>query len=460
MPNDAAGYRALTTEEIIKCVERMGCQPILFIGAGLSRRYFGAPSWEELLIRLAKDCPTIDKEYGYYKQTLKDPIAIGEEFAKLYQQWAWGKGRAKFPEELFQPDVPEQAYIKHAISKIIDLCMPAALVDVKGKALKAEIDLLRAIRPHAVITTNYDGFLEMVFPDLTPVIGQKILHGTQVFFGEIFKIHGCTSDPNSLVFTGQDYAEFTRKKQYLSAKLLTYFSEHPLLIVGYSASDPNIRTILSDINECLPDSSFADGVISNIHVLEWRREMPTGYTPARERLIEIEGGRSVRVRAIETDDLSWVFAAFGANPPLNNVNPKLLRALLSRSYDLVRHDIPRMTIQADFKMLGQSVNNGETFAKLFGLTTISSPSAHSANYPFSLSEVAEKITGEDGVYWAIAQNLIDRITREKGVNIKASDNRYHARIKVSKNSKTGRYSPALVDLLKTVQSGADYTLDL
>jgi hypothetical protein len=300
----------------------------------------------------------------------------------------------------------------------------------------------------------------MAFPDLTPVIGQSILHGTQVLFGEIFKIHGCISDSNSLVFTQQDYAEFARKKQYLSAKLLTYFSEHPLLFIGYSAGDPNIRTILSDINECLPASSFSDGMISNIYVLEWRPEMAEGYIPAREKLIAIEDGRSVRVRAIETDDFSWVFAAFGANPPLNNVNPKLLRALLSRSYDLVRHDIPRMEIQVDFMMLNQSVNSGENFAKLFGLTTISNPSAHSANYPYSLTEVAEKLSGKDKEYWSVAQVVIDQIKKEKGVDIKASDNRYHSRVKVSKHGTAGRYSPDLVELLKVVRSGADYKLEM
>lgn len=460
MADDVAAYQARTTEEIIRCVERMGCQPILFIGSGLSRRYFGAPNWEELLVRLAKDCPTIDKEYGYYKQMLKDPIAIGEEFARLYQQWAWGKGRSRFPDELFHPDLPEQAYIKHAIANLIVACTPTSLEEVSGEARKAEIELLRRIRPHSVITTNFDRFLELAFPDLTPIVGQSILHGTQVLFGEIFKIHGCVSDSKSLVFTKQDYDEFTRKKQYLSAKLLTYFSEHPLLFVGYSATDPNVRTILSDINECLPASSFADGVISNIYMLEWRTDMDEGYIPAREKLIAIEGGRSVRVRAIETGDFSWVFAAFGANPPLNNVNPKLLRALLSRSYELVRHDIPRMVVHADFEMLGRSVHTGEDFAKLFGLTTISNPSAHSADYPYSLTEIAERVIGDEKAYWSAAQMLIDRIKREKGIDIKASDNRYHSRVKVSKKSVAGRYSPELVDLLKAVQSGADYKIEM
>jgi hypothetical protein len=107
-----------------------------------------------------------------------------------------------------------------------------ALGNVGLRRQLAEIELLRRIRPHSVITTNFDRFLEIAFPDLTPIVGQSILHGTQVLFGEIFKIHGCISDPNSLVFTKRDYDEFARKKQYLSAELLTYFSEHPLLFIG------------------------------------------------------------------------------------------------------------------------------------------------------------------------------------------------------------------------------------
>ena len=188
--------------------------------------------------------------------------------------------------------------------------------------------------------------------------------------------------------------------------------------------------------------------------------MSENYTPAREKLIAIDGGGSVRVRAIETDDFSWVFEAFGANPPLNNVNPKLLRALLSRSFELVRHDIPRMVVHADFEMLGRSVHTGENFAKLFGLTTIRNPSAHSADYPYSLTEVAEKVTGDEKAYWSVAQILIDQIKREKGVDIKTSDNRYHSKTKVSKKSVASRYSPELVDLLKLVRSGAAYKREM
>ena len=48
-----------------------------------------------------------------------------------------------------------------------------------------------------------------------------------------------------------DYANFEQKKKYLSSKLLTYFAEHPLFFFGYSCSDPNIISIVSDIDEIL-----------------------------------------------------------------------------------------------------------------------------------------------------------------------------------------------------------------
>jgi hypothetical protein len=74
-----------------------------------------------------------------------------------------------------------------------------------------------------------------------------------------------------------------KKKKYLSAKLLTYFSEHPLLFVGYGASDPNIRAILSVIDEALPVSGG---------------------------LIAIEESLSVRINGIEAADFKWIFDAF------------------------------------------------------------------------------------------------------------------------------------------------------
>lgn len=452
-------YQDAITDDIETCISAMGCQPILFVGSGLSKRYFSGPSWDELLTMLARECPLIDKEFAYYRQTLKDPALIGQEFAGRYHEWAWSSGRDQFPLEMFNAEVDAQAYIKFYVARILLHLTPATINDVVSEEMRSEIAILQSIRPHALITTNYDQFLNITFPEYQPVIGQSIIQGTQTLVGELFKIHGCVSEPASLVLTKSDYEQFSRKKKYLSAKLLTYFSEHPLLFIGYSASDANIRSILSDIDECLPSRGMAGDVIPNIYFLEWHHDLPQSCSPVREKIVDIGEGKSVRIKAIEATDFSWVFAAFAANQPLNAVSPKVLRALLRRSYDLVRYDIPRKTVEADFAMLEGAVQSDESLAKLFGITTIHAGTGTNAEHPYLLTDIAVRITGSEKTHWSIAQRYIERVSKELGSNIKASDNRYHSKVKTGKNSFAQKYSSELLEIVIRMAKGDSYKLE-
>lgn len=205
------------SEDITETVKSMGCQPILFIGSGLPRRYMNAPSWDELLQYLAGECPKIDKGLGFYRQSLKTPMKIAEEFARLYQEWAWNEGRDQFPDALFADNVDAQAYLKFKISQYLEYLTPKSLLDLGGSDYKVELESLCKIKPHALITTNYDRMLELVFPDHEPIIGQHILRGQQLSVGEIYKIHGSVEDVGSILFTQTDYDQFSKKKKFLSA---------------------------------------------------------------------------------------------------------------------------------------------------------------------------------------------------------------------------------------------------
>jgi hypothetical protein len=343
------------------------------------------------------------------------------------------------------------AYIKHKIAEYLRSITPSTLAPVSDPLLKKELESLRKIKPHAIITTNYDQFIELLFPEYQPVIGQQIIRGSAFSVGEIFKIHGCVSAPESLVFTQTDYDDFIKRKKYLSAKLLTYFSEHPLLFIGYGATDPNIRSILSDIDEALP---VTGGVISNVFLAEWRKTIAVSEYPSREKLIAIEGSRSVRINGMETSDFKWIFDALGSQQALEGISPKILRSLLSRSYQLVRHDIPRMTFQADFQFLEHAVADQEQFAKLFGIATISDPSAVAANYPYTLSAVGKKMGYN---YWYPVQVLIDKVKQQKSFDLKASDNKYHIATKYGK-SILHKYSEDAIALLKRVRKNEAYVV--
>ncbi|MBP1155204.1 MULTISPECIES: hypothetical protein [unclassified Paenibacillus] len=87
-------YQAEVCEDIKTCLQDMGCQPILFIGSGISKRYFGAPNWEQLLRYLANICPEIQHEFVYYKQKYRDPIEIGQIFTESFRE-GMGLGRWK-----------------------------------------------------------------------------------------------------------------------------------------------------------------------------------------------------------------------------------------------------------------------------------------------------------------------------------------------------------------------------
>lgn len=440
------------TEDITNTVEEYGCQPILFVGSGLSKRYMDAPNWDELLGFLAEKCSSIDKNITFYRQLLKDPILIGEEFATRYHDWAWGSGQNEFPKAMFEEDVDAQSYVKYTIAQHLASLTPGTVAQLNADH-QDEIEALGRIKPHAVITTNYDQMLEMIFNEYEPVVGQQILKKVNVYVGELFKIHGCVSDHDSIVFTKTDYDNFIKKKKFLSAKLLTFFTEHPLIFLGYRAGDPNIKAILSDMDEALPQKG---GLIPNVYILQYNGDIDDNSWPARDKTIPTNEGNDVRVKLIEANDFTWVFDAFAANPALQHVSPKVLRSLIARSYELVMTDIPKMKVEADFKMLTESVADNDTFAKLFGLATINNYSLAAVQHPYSPNELAKKLGYKR---WHNLNNLIEQIEKETGINIKSTANRYH---RCDKHNKTNlhKYSEEAFDLLSKVQTGQPYTLDL
>lgn len=448
MKMDYAKYIEDVTEDIKTCIGDMACQPILFVGSGFTKRYLNGPNWEELLKDLAARCPEI-RQFAYYKQRYPDFVDIGTQFSERYNDWAWGDGQDQFPAELFDEASSPQTYIKHTVAKIFSDLLAS------GEArLTEEVGLLKKIRPHSVITTNYDQLLERFFPEYEAIVGQKILYANHSSIGEIFKIHGCASQPESIVLTRADYEEFVKRKKYLSAKLLAFFAEHPLVFIGYRAEDSNIKAILADIDEILSE----DGkLIPNIYILEWEdRDLAEEY-PRRERLIPVSDHRSVIIKSVVARDFSWVYSAFGAVEALQNVNPRLLRALLARTYQLVRSDIPRNPIQVDYRVLANVTEADGELAKLYGIADGADGLAFNLNFPYSLTAVGQSMGYK---YWHTCGRLITTIAEATGVDIKSFDNKYHFAIMNGSEVQSHRYSDVFRELLEKVRSGEEYASEV
>lgn len=208
---DYETYKSQITKDVAAKIEQLRCQPVLFFGTGISQRYFGAPNWVELLQALASDCPLIDKDYAYYAQSCSSEPQIGSIFADKYKEWAWSNGKNQFPDHLFDPSVSPDAFLKHAAAAVLKKISPASLADLNA-GFADEVTALQGIKPHAILTTNYDTLLQTVFPDHAVVVGQSALKGMPFAVGEIFKFHGCVDDIEQIVLTSEDYDTFNKKK--------------------------------------------------------------------------------------------------------------------------------------------------------------------------------------------------------------------------------------------------------
>lgn len=92
-----------------------------------------------------------------------------------------------------------------------------------------------------------------------------------ISIGEIYKIHGCVTSPESLIVSSNDYANFKKRNAYLAAKLLTIFVEHPVIFLGYSISDPNILELLFSLKDCLAAHNI-EKLKDRLIFVEWRAE--------------------------------------------------------------------------------------------------------------------------------------------------------------------------------------------
>ncbi|MGB3025843.1 SIR2 family NAD-dependent protein deacylase [Paradevosia shaoguanensis] len=423
------------------------CQPILFIGSGIPLRYIGTPNWSDLLKTMFGKLPAGEDAYEYNRQKFDDDmVEVGTALAEMTFEWAWKEGRSQFPPEYFSSKVGKDAFLKHLVCEHISSVTPQ-ISEITDDRLFNEIAAFADIKPHAIITTNYDMFLEQVFDGYEPISGQTILRYNTNSFGEIFHIHGDVSNPLSIVLTKADYEEWTEKKKYVSAKLLTYFAEHPVFILGYGLGDANVKSILRDIGELVVDE---DGLISNVYQVIWRPD-PIEKHPPDQAVFAVDG-KEYRIHAIHTNEFKWIFEALKSQSALTSINPKLVRALAARTMKLIRHDIPSGAVEVNYDTLEKVAEEKDYLPTLLGITAVNNPNQ---SHPLTISQLAHRLGLPN---WHAVQKLIHRIKVEVGVDLRSSDNRYHCRIKTGTkaSSMARKWSHEAVSLLKKVNDGEIY----
>ncbi len=313
--------------------------PVLFIGSGISKRYiYGFPDWPELLRNSFKAVNPDPYYYGgYIEQFTREGLSSFEINTKLatiiekdFNSAFYARkvkvpiGNSKNPKWVEQGVSPYKMYLVSYFKK---------LKVNTDSALAKEIELFRMLKNKisAVITTNYDTFLEseVFMNDYQVFCHQNELFSSDSYnIAEIYKIHGSILDAKSIVITERDYADFNSSRKLIIAKMLTLFAESPIIFMGYSFTDENIQHIIEDFLSCLTSKE-----LSTIH----NHFVFISYKKGEKRLLETKrtiftsNKVEIPITEITTDNYGAVYEK------LNNIIPGIAASRVRETRKIIKH---------------------------------------------------------------------------------------------------------------------------
>ena len=252
--------------------------PILFIGSGVSGRYRGLCTWKSLLETIASIIGIDKFQLNGMSIKLKNNNPDSNIYPKLASDLSDlmmdGIKNKTITRDTF-PNMTELEWDKMSTLDPFKVMICSLLKDDKildDPILISEIESFKKLADKipAVITTNYDDFLEkeifqnfsvLVFPD-------DYYFSRSDGYGEILKIHGTIEKPDSLIVTESDYNRLRKDSKVIMSRLISLMCDHPVIFLGYSLNDEEIHDIIYDLVSSLKqtDMDRIRGNLINVQV--------------------------------------------------------------------------------------------------------------------------------------------------------------------------------------------------
>ena len=183
---------------------------VIFVGAGVSKNS-GLPTWGQLVQAFAEkiDYPTNGR-------------LATEEYIRI-------------PQYYYCLDESEGHSSYYSLIKSM---LPE---DIAPNLLD---ELIAALRPKHIVTTNFDTLLDQVARDYEVIRDDKDLM-TGISSHYLLKLHGDIRQPEKLVFKEDDYLHYSHTHRLMETFLKSLLIDHVFLFVGYSLNDYNLKTFVS-----------------------------------------------------------------------------------------------------------------------------------------------------------------------------------------------------------------------
>ncbi len=212
-------------EDLVEAIRRRGA--ILFVGAGVSKNV-GVPTTAEIVNEIARQLD--------YDPVLFGSLADYRTLAEFYQlnKGTLGPLRSWMDVSWHPHDVDVRSSEIHRL--IVELSFPI------------------------IYTTNYDRWLEKAFEaysrEYTKITNVGDVLNTREGITQIVKFHGDFDDDESIVLTESSFFERLDFGTALDIKLQSDVLGRPVLFVGYSLSDINIRYLFYKLQRLWENSKL------------------------------------------------------------------------------------------------------------------------------------------------------------------------------------------------------------
>jgi len=340
--------------------------PVLFIGTGIGLRYLkNSYTWNGLLKKIAFDLTNNEEFYLDLKSKCfendsykyeKIATLLEEEFNILLSKDR--NGKFKEINDIFYENMQNDnnlSRFKIYISQLL------SNLEYKDNMLD-EILELKKIRKNisSIITTNYDKFIEEIF-NFNPLIGNDILLSNP--YGSVYKIHGCISEQKHIIFTENDYKLFLEKYELIRAQLLSLFIHNPIIFMGYSISDENIKNILKTVFTYIePNSEQAEKIRNNFLLVEYEENSISDEIVEHD--IDIDGFSTIRINKLKTDNFIPIYTA------LSNLELAVSAMDIRKVQNIVKEIYSGGEIKVSITDNLDEVNNNEKILAIGSVNTI------------------------------------------------------------------------------------------
>lgn len=297
--------------------------PVVFVGAGISKRFLNNfPDWtsllEEFWLKLG-----MKNFYGHYN-IIRDDIkknnpAYSDKEINHYSNIKMGSlledhfNTAFNAEQITIDNFSTEDAFRSGISPF----KKAISERFKNYAFKEEMDAeytafkKMLLKTQIILSTNYDTFIEDSYNSnsrykITKFIGQKGFFRQAYDYAELYKLHGCVDSPNDIVISERDYERFEENSVLISSKIISLMMNSPIIFIGYSLSDVNMRKIIREFTRSLNEEEIM--ILENRLILI---ERSAGESDFIEEVVN-DKDLGCKLKVIKTDNFGELFKKIGS----------------------------------------------------------------------------------------------------------------------------------------------------